>query len=177
MAVLKVPVTSKDHIQGDAAAHITLVEYGDYQCPYCALAYPEIKKLQQHYGSKLKFVFRNFPMKEAHQFAEAAAEAAEFAADRNLFWETHDYIYENHEDLSIPFLYELSDRIKLPANDLKSAIDNQTYAEKIHDDFLGGVRSGVNGTPGIFINEHKFNGAVEFADLVEIIDSILEQKS
>jgi protein-disulfide isomerase len=85
MATLKVPVTPEDHIQGNDAAPITLVEYGDYQCPYCRLAYDVVKQLQDHFGDQLKFVFRNFPLTDVHPLAELAAETAEFAADKVIF--------------------------------------------------------------------------------------------
>src|ERR1700733_13665129 len=101
MATLKVPVTSRDHIQGDAHAPITLVEYGDYQCPHCAHAHPIVKRVQKHFGKRLRFVFRNFPLNEIHPQAEIAAESAEFAATQSRFWEMHDAIFENQQELGL----------------------------------------------------------------------------
>jgi protein-disulfide isomerase len=171
MATLIVPVTSNDHIQGNFDAPITLVEYGDYQCPYCAWAYTVVKKLQNHFGEKMRFVFRNFPMTEIHPFAEPAAEAAEFASAHGHFWEMHDLIYENQEDLSIPLLIELAKKLKLPFESLNSIIKNKTYESQIHNDFLGGVRSGVNGTPTFYINNQRYNGQFVFADVINAIES------
>src|SRR5271163_1967267 len=102
MAMLKVPVTADDHIQGDPDAPIILVEYGDYQCPHCGHAYPIVKRVQKHFGKRLGFVFRNFPLSEIHPYAESAAEAAEFAAVQGRFWEMHDGIFENQDTLGLP---------------------------------------------------------------------------
>jgi protein-disulfide isomerase len=172
MPTLKNSVTSHDHIQGDFNAPITLIEYGDYQCPFCGKAYFVIKNLQKHYGKCLRFVFRNFPLTEMHPFAEPAAEAAEFASDHELFWKMHDLLYENQEALSISLLLELAEKLGLSTDNLKSILENQSYEQKIHRDFLGGVRSGVNGTPTFFINDQRYNGAYEFENLVESIDLV-----
>ena len=101
MSVLRTPVTSADHIQGPMDAPVTLVEYGDYECGYCGLAFPNIKGAQKHFAKKLRFVFRHFPLTEAHPFAEAAAEAAEYAGTHDLFWEMHDGLYTNQDELGL----------------------------------------------------------------------------
>lgn len=173
MAVLRVPITLDDHIQGDDHAFITLVEYGDYECSYCGAAHSVIKQLQKHFDKQLRFVFRNFPLKELHPHAEAAAEAAEFAATHHRFWDMYDLIYENQSILSISLLCELAEKLGLPASNVEQAIENKTYESKIRKDFIGGVRSGVNGTPTIFINDQRYNGSIEFRDLAAVIDSVL----
>ena len=177
MATLKVPVTAEDHSQGSNKASVILVEYGDYQCPYCGKAYPIIKRLQTHFGDKLRFVFRNFPLSEVHPLAEPAAEAAEFAAENKQFWEMHDLIYENQERLSLENLLEIGESLELPDEDLELAIENQQYSNKIHKDFLGGVKSGVNGTPTFFINGSRYDGAYEFEDLVSAIETLISESS
>ena len=171
--MLQIPLASNDHIQGNVNASITLVKYGDYQCPSCAKAYFVVKELQKHYGDRLKFVFRNFPLKEAHLFAEPAAETAEFAADHGLFWEMHDQIYENQAYLDIPLLFDLTGSLGLPVEKIGLVIEKKAYEQKIHGDFIGGVRSGVNGTPTFFINDQRYNGSFEFADLAKAIDAVL----
>src|SRR5450432_2405984 len=118
MATLKVPVTSNDHIQGDEHAPILLVEYGDYQCPHCGHAYPIIKRVQNHFGKDLAFVFRNFPLNEMHPMAESAAETAEFAGANGKFWEMHDGIFENQSELGVELFLELAQAMKLSAPDL-----------------------------------------------------------
>src|SRR5271155_277337 len=95
MAKLKTPVGPEDHTQGGPHAPVTLVEYGDYECPHCGMAYPIVKRVQKHFGSRLRFVFRNFPLKEMHPNAEPAAESAEFAGAQGRYWEMHDGIYAN----------------------------------------------------------------------------------
>ena len=108
MATLKVQVGPADHSQGPADAPVTLVEYGDYECPHCGRAYPIVKALQKKLGKQLRFVFRNFPLREIHPNAEAAAETAEFAATRDKFWDMHDLIFENQNSLSEQMLGELA---------------------------------------------------------------------
>jgi len=170
MATLKVPVTPEDHIQGKTNAPITLVKYGDYQCPYCKMADMVVKKLQGHFGDQLKFVFRNFPLNEIHPYAEVAAEAAEFASAYGLFWEMHDLIYENQESLSRSFLLELGASLNLSKKELANAFVNTIYEHRVKKDFIGGVRSGVNGTPTFFINNLRYNGPFDFENLANAIN-------
>src|ERR1700733_15554864 len=122
MATLKVPVGPADHSQGLADAPVTLVEYGDYECSHCGHAYSIVKSLQKRFGKQLRFVFRNFPLREIHPNAEAAAETAEFAATQDKFWEMHDLIYENQQDLSNELLSDLAKRLKINARELGRAL-------------------------------------------------------
>jgi len=168
--MLKIPVTSDDHIQGDAQAAAVLVEYGDYECPHCGHAYPIVKRVQKHFGKRLGFVFRNFPLKEMHPNAESAAETAEFASTQQRFWEMHDGLFENQETLGSELFLELAGELGLPTPDLQSALASHEYAPRVRNDFLGGVRSGVNGTPTFFINGHRHDGPFEFDDLVAAIE-------
>jgi protein-disulfide isomerase len=176
MATLKNPVGGEDHIQGDSKAPILLVEYGDYECPHCGHAYPIIKQVQKHFGKRLGFVFRNFPLSEMHPYAEGAAEAAEFAATKGKFWEMHDGIFENQRMLGVPMLLELAQKLGLAATDLEVALESEEFAERVKEDFMGGVRSGVNGTPTFFINGHRHDGSFEFEELVVAIEARISQK-
>jgi protein-disulfide isomerase len=172
--MLKVPVTAGDHVQGElATALITLVEYGDYECPHCGRAHPIVKQVQRHFGGQVAFVFRNFPLTEIHPNAEAAAETAEFAAARDRFWEMHDALFENQANLGPELLRRLSDALGLPQESLEVALAGKEYAERVRADFLGGVRSGVNGTPTFFINGHRHEGPFGYEDLVQAIDARL----
>lgn len=166
MATLKVPVTDEDHIQGSVRAPIVLVEYSDYQCRYCAMVYPIVKAIQEHFGQRLCFVFRNFPLSEKHSYAEPAAETAEFAAKHNCFWEMHDLIYVSNQNLDISQLLECARKLNLPVDELKLAIENRTFESKIQSDFLGGVRSGVNGTPTFFINNQRYDGPIDLKGFI-----------
>jgi protein-disulfide isomerase len=173
--MLKDPVSNDDHIQGKKNASITLVEYGDYECPYCMHAYPVVKQIQEHFGTKLRFVFRNFPLTEIHPFAESAAQTAEYAGSEGLFWEMHDLIYENQNDLSLELLLELTKRLNLSQEKLKVVLEKHSFAPKIQKDFIGGVKSGVNGTPTFFINDYRYPGPVEFEDLVLAINELTQK--
>jgi protein-disulfide isomerase len=172
MPALKVPVTSRDHIQGDEHAPVILVEYGDYECSHCGHAYPIVKQVQKHFGKRLAFVFRNFPLNEIHPHAQAAAETAEFAGVQDRFWEMHDAIFENQDAQGL--LLELAARIGLSAEDLGRALKAGEFTERVKEDFLGGVRSGVNGTPTFFINGRRHDGSFELANLVEAIEAELK---
>ena len=155
---LKPPVGSTDHAQGKLEALVTLVEYGDYQCPYCGQAYPIVKRLQKRFGSRLRFVFRNFPLAEAHPFAMAAAEMAEGAALQDKFWQMHDSLYEHQEALELNHLLDYAKRLQLDIGKLKTDIASPDVDKRIRSDFSSGVRSGVNGTPSFFIDGVKFDG-------------------
>ena len=165
---LKPPVNSKDHIAGAASAGIELVEYGDYQCPHCGAAYPVIKDIQRKFGEQVRFVFRNFPLSDAHPFAFPAAVAAEAAALQGKFWEMHDVIFENQRLLSDAGLFKMASTAGLDLEQFRNDIQKNELAEKVDADFESGVRSGVNGTPSFFINGKKFDGRVE--DLYEVLE-------
>jgi protein-disulfide isomerase len=176
MSILKVPAGPADHVQGDAQAGGTLVEYGDYECPHCGRAYPIVKRVQKHFGKRLRFVFRNFPLNEMHPHAESAAESAEFAGPHGKFWEMHDGLFENQERLGGELYGELALRLKLAPAELVAALKNREYLAKVRADFTGGVRSGVNGTPTFFINGQRHDGPFDYEDLVEAIELALSTK-
>src|SRR6204780_4433706 len=119
---LTMPVSERDHIEGPENAPLTLVEYGDYQCPYCGLAYPGVKRVQKTLGKKLRFVFRNFPLTQAHPYARIAAEAAEAAALQGKFWEMHDLIYEQQTFLEPDIIPLWAKKIGLDLNQFAQAI-------------------------------------------------------
>jgi protein-disulfide isomerase len=170
---LSIPVGPEDHLQGDHDAACVLVEYGDYQCPSCGQAYPIVKRLQKHFGKRLAFVFRNFPLAQIHPWAEPAAEAAEFAASQGKFWEMHDLLYENQTQLGEPLLVELSDTLDLPSSQLLTAIAEHTFQARVKTDFRGGVRSGVNGTPTFFINGIRHDASYDFQTLAAAVEDAI----
>src|SRR5437868_11332397 len=122
MAKLTPAVHADEHVQGGIDAPVVLVEYGDYECPHCGHAHPIVKRVQKHFGKRLAFVFRNFPLNEIHPNAESAAEAAEFAAAHKRFWEMHDAIFENQDSLSPTRLLELGQTFELSREELESAL-------------------------------------------------------
>ena len=176
MSTLKAPVTPRDHILGSANAPVTLVEYGDYECPHCGAAHPIVKLVLEHFGKKIRFVFRHFPLSQVHPNAEPAAESAEFAGAHGRFWDMHDAIYENQDRLGLPLLFGLAGALGLSEASLREALVNGSYAEKVKGDFLGGARSGVNGTPSFFINGRRHDGSYAFADLVAAVEADLHHK-
>jgi protein-disulfide isomerase len=171
VATLKIPVGSDDHSQGADSAAIVLVEYGDYQCPYCGQAYPIVKQVQKHFGARLRFVFRNFPLGEIHPQAEAAAETAEFAAANGKFWKMHDLLFENQRSMGNELFERLAEELELQMTALSRALKDGAFGKRVKDDFLGGVRSGVNGTPTFFINGLRHDGSYAFEELVAAIES------
>jgi protein-disulfide isomerase len=176
---LTVPVNeARDHVQGSPAAKVTLVEYGDYQCPYCGEAYSIIKKIQKRFGPDLRFVFRNFPITEVHPFAENGAEIAEAAGAQGKFWEMHDYLYENQQSLSnVDFFAKYaSEKLELDGKRLKQEVATRKYTPRIQEDFMSGVRSGVNGTPTFFINDYRHNGSYEYDVMEDAIEIAIGSK-
>jgi protein-disulfide isomerase len=174
MTKLSVAVSAKDHIQGDPKAPVTLVEYGDYQCPSCGQAYPIVKRLQKHFGKRLAFVFRNFPLSQIHQYAEPAAETAEYAGIHHKFWEMHDLLYENQGSLDDGLFLELSQQLNLDIDKLTQALESKQFEPRVKADFSGGVRSGVNGTQTFFINGQRHDGSYDYESMVEAISLALE---
>jgi protein-disulfide isomerase len=163
-------ISPEDHVQGSPDAVFTLLEYGDYQCPHCALTHPIIKKLQRYFGDELRFAYRHFPLNEIHPMAVPAAQAAEWAGSYGKFWEYSDLLYENQDRLSPDLLLELADKILLNPEELAAAIDSGRFLDRVQHDFEEGERSGVHGTPTFFINGHYYDGAYEFDDMVAAIE-------
>ncbi len=173
MSRLTVAVNAADHAQGPADAPVTLVEYGDYECPYCGEAYPLIKAVQAALGDKLRFVFRNFPLTEMHPHALHAAQFAEAAATHGKFWEAHDMLYENQDALRDADLAGYAHTLGLPSTALGQAFSGH-YDARIEGDFSGGVRSGVNGTPSLFINGQRYDGPRDYDSLVTLLTGLAE---
>jgi protein-disulfide isomerase len=169
--VLTMPVSEdRDHIQGPSDAAVTLIEYGDYECPYCGAAYPIVKEVQARMGERLRFVFRNFPITTAHPHAEQAAEAAEAAAVQGSFWEMHDLLYENQKRLENEDLRGYAEQLGLDVGHFDTELSEHVHADRVHDDFLSGVRSGVNGTPTFYINGSRHDDSYDEESLVAALE-------
>jgi protein-disulfide isomerase len=173
---LKIPVSTEDHSQGPDKAPLVLVKYGDYQCPYCGKAYPIVKRLQKALGDKLKFVFRNFPLSEMHPDALNAAKVAEAAALKGKFWEMHDLLYENQDQLDGESLVRYAESLKLDVEDLNEAAGGASVEKRIEADFEGGVRSGVNGTPTFFVNGVRYDGNWQYGPFLSALKGMLAEK-
>jgi protein-disulfide isomerase len=166
---LTLPVAKRDHIQGSIDAPIMLLEYGDYECPYCGQTYPIIKEIQKRLGDRLCFAFRNFPLVNSHPHAQHAAEAAEAAGAQGKFWEMHDLLFENQEALDDEDIVHYASTLGLDANRVISEVLAGTHAARVREDFRAGARGGVNGTPTLFINGVRHEGGpdVLLAALIE----------
>jgi len=177
-ATLAVPVSSHDHVQGNAHAVVTLVEYGDFQCPACGAAYPLVKQLQHRYAGNLRFVFRHFPLSQAHPCAQMAAELAEAAAVEGRFWAMHDWLYENQDDWAPRGSAGLEAGVRaleLDEQALAATLRNPDIDAHIRRDFMGGVRSGVNGTPSFYVNGYLYQG--DFDTLVHSIGRAIARQA
>lgn len=173
MNTLTVPVNAGDHTQGSKDAPLTLVQYGDYECPHCGEAYPIVKRLQKKMGGELRFVFRNFPLTESHPHAIAAAQAAEAAALQGQFWEMHDMLYENQHTLEDRNLIAFARKLKLDVERFTRDFSSDQVAAKIQEDFSGGIHSGVNGTPTFYIDGARHDGSFDYEELLAALQEQL----
>ena len=180
-ATLQPPVSERDHAQGSATALVTLVEYGDYECPHCGRAYPIIRAVQRQLGERLRFVFRNFPLTEAHPHAPHAAEAAESVAAHGgaeAFWRMHDLLYEQQRaGLDDAALGRLATQAGVEAATVQADLEVERRVERVQDDFMSGVRSGVNGTPTFFIDGVRYDGSWEEEPLVSALERAARRAS
>jgi protein-disulfide isomerase len=169
-AKLLLPRADRDHIQGPVEAPIGMVEYGDYECPYCGEAYLTIKTIQQQLGHKLCFAFRNFPIVSSHPHAQHAAEAAEAAGAQGKFWEMHDLLYENQGALEDDDLAEYATILGLDSSRLIAEVLAGKYRARVREDFRSGARGGVNGTPTFFINGIRYDGKLEIYEMLAALE-------
>ena len=173
-AQLTTKVSDRDHAEGAADAPVTLVEYGDYECPHCGRAYPIVKEIQERLGNQLRFVFRNFPLAELHPHAQHAAEAAEAAAAQGHFWEMHDALFEHQRALDDAHLVQYARAVGLDERRFTDALTSHEFTARVRRDFIGGVRSGVNGTPTFFINGVRYDDSWDVATLVSAVRAAIE---
>jgi protein-disulfide isomerase len=164
-----VPVGERDHAQGPATALVTLVEYGDYECPYCRAAVAIVEELQRVLPDKLRFVFRHFPLENLHPHARRAAEAAEAAASQGKFFEMHAALFEHQTALEEEDLVRYAAELDLDLARFGADLDAHTHASRVREDFRGGVRSGVRGTPTFYLDDARHDGVVGVRQLTATI--------
>lgn len=172
-------VTEADHVEGPADAPVTLIEYGDFECPYCGAAYPVLKRVKQRLGDRLRFVFRHFPLAEVHPHAEHAAEAAEsVSAQRGpeAFWAMHDLIFEHQRRLDDRRLVGYAEQAGADPAVVTADLEEGRYRELVRASFLGGARSGVNGTPTLFIDGIRYDGPRDEETLVAALDLVAAEE-
>jgi protein-disulfide isomerase len=170
-AQLAIAVHERDHATGVLSAPLVLVEYGDYDCSHCGDAYPVIRQLRAAFGAALTFVYRNFPLTSIHVHAQRAAETAEWAATMGKFWEMHDHLYAHQDRLDDRGLHAAAVKLALDPHALQAAWDSHAMIARVKEDFLGGLKSGVSGTPKFFINGTRYDGLATVADLTAALDA------
>jgi protein-disulfide isomerase len=167
--MLSLPVNAEqDHVLGQATAPITLVEYGDFECPFCGRSYPAVRRIRAELGDRLRFVFRHFPRPE-HPHARHAAEAAEAASAQGHFWEMHDQLFEHQDALSDSDLARYAADLGLDVERFRHELASHAYAERVQRDIQSGAHSDVHGTPTFFINGVKHEGPDTFDDLMNAL--------
>ncbi len=163
--------------QGPASAPVTLVEFSDFQCPYCAKLFTTLHQVLDKYGTQVRLVYRNFPLLQIHPYAEKAAEAGLCAADQGHFWEMHDLMFQTQGQLKEEDLKTKAAQLKLDMESFDSCLDSGQHAEQVKKDLYTGSKLGVTGTPALFINGRFVSGAVPFADIAKVIDEELSAPS
>ncbi|MFG3686562.1 DsbA family protein [Micromonospora sp. NPDC047740] len=170
-ARLRLPVTETDHARGPADAAVTIVEYGDYQCRFCGSAYANLAEVLRQRGDTVRLVYRHFPIANVHPYAESAAEAAEAAGRRGRFWEMHDWLYQHQDQLDPVHLSLGVEQLGLPPDDVDTEVGGHAHADRVRRDFVGGIRSGVTGTPTLFVNDVRHEGGYDVAELLAAVDA------
>jgi protein-disulfide isomerase len=165
------PVSEADHSSGPDDAPVTLVEYGDFECPHCGAAYPIVEEVRAKMGARLRFVYRSFPLKEMHPHAIHAAEAAEAAGAQGKFWQMHAMLFEHQDDLEDADLVQYAKALDLDGERFASELASGAYAERIRKDFRSGIKSGVNGTPTFFINGVRYDASWGASDLLAALEA------
>jgi protein-disulfide isomerase len=163
------PIDESDHVQGPADAPVTLVEYGDFQCPHCRTAHFYLKNVLATMGDDMRFVFRHMPLTQVHPMAQPAAEAAEAAGAQGKFWPMHDLIYENQDLLSPALLTRLGQRLGLDMQRFNDDLASHRFLPKVKEDFMSAVRSGAAGTPSFFINGEPYEGGFDDESLIDAL--------
>lgn len=169
--ILTPALSAEDHVEGPDRAELELVMYGDFQCPYCAAAYPIVKRVRDQLGTRLLFAFRHFPLHRVHPLAEGAAEAAEAAAAQGAFWPMHDRLYEARGRLEVPDLIAYAGELGLDAERVRAELESGAHAQRVDRDLRSGEASGVTGTPGFFTNGRLHEGSFDVASLVAALES------
>lgn len=175
-ARLTLPVSARDHTRGPATAPVTLVEYGDYECPHCGRAHPVVERILRQLGDRLRFVFRHFPLMQMHPHAQQAAEAAEAAGAQGQFWEMHDTLFVHQHALDDTRLIQYATSLGLETTRFRRALREHMYEARVREDFASGVRSGVNGTPTFFIDSVRYDGPQDVDSLLAVLGDAIEQR-
>ncbi len=159
---------------GPADAPVTIVEFSDFECPYCQAMLGTIKNVQETYGEKVRLVYRQFPLNSIHPNAQKAAEASLCANDQGKFWEMHDLMFEDQRGLSVEALTKKAESLELDGPTFEECLTSNKYAEQVKQDVMDGTVVGVTGTPAVFVNGRPLVGNIPYDQLSEIIDDELK---
>lgn len=172
--IVQFEITKNDHVRGDFNAPITLVEFSDFECPFCARHFPTLNKILDDYNGKVRLVYKHFPL-EFHPNAQKAAEASECADEQGKFWEYHDKLFENYQKYSSDNFKQWAKDLGLNIGKFNDCLDSGKFSQKIKDDYQEGLQKGVNGTPATFVNGQLVSGALPYDSFKQIIDNSLNQ--
>lgn len=173
---LKIPPSEFDHRIGYMDASVILVEYGDYECPYCRVAAPVVERLVEEFKNDICYIFRHFPMRNIHPHAELAALAAEAAGVQDKFWDMHRLLFQNGDGLSSQNIGLLAQNINLDMDRFLEDFQRPAILDKVHQDFKGGIRSGVNGTPTFYLNGYRYDNSSAYEELKEAIEELIDMR-
>jgi protein-disulfide isomerase len=172
---LYVPVSPVDHSTGPDHAPVTVVEYGDFECPNCKQAAPAVKLLLQRFEEQVRYVYRHFPLEDVHPHALLAAEAAECAGAQGKFWQMHDVLFENQEHLKARDLQRYAEQVGLDMARYAAEIGDHIYLQRVRENIDGGLRSGVRGTPGFFVNGRIHDTSFGIRSLFDAVEAALSR--
>lgn len=165
------PIHEWDHIRGPADAAFTLVEYGDYECPDCGRLFAVLQAVQQEFGTRLRLVYRHYPLSGIHKHAQMAAEAAEAAGAQGRFWEMHDLLFQHQDALEEKHLLRYAQQVGLDIDRFRRELKQGSYLQRVRQDFIAGVQNGVNGTPGLFLNGVRQPGVFDQPALIALLQA------
>jgi protein-disulfide isomerase len=171
---LTIPVGPDDHVRGANDAVLTVVEYGDYECPYCGQAYPIVEKLAKEFASSMRLVFRNLPLADVHPHAQHAAEMAEAVGQQGEFWAMHDKLYENQRSLGDEALRSYAAAVGADLTLVEKTLESGSPRARVEADLEGAVRSGANGTPTFFVNGERYDGSWFYDPFAEFLHEKLD---
>lgn len=175
LPIIDLKVSQQDHVRGNQEAPVTVIEYSDFQCPFCSRFHETMKQVMVNYPEQVRWIYRHFPLESIHPYARKAAEASECAAEQDKFWEYTDYIFENQSALSNDTLSSFAVSMGLNKNKFEECLSSGKYKEKVDEDYQSGASLGVRGTPGNFINGQSVPGALPYDQMADIIDNLLKK--
>ncbi len=170
-----VPITETEHIRGAVDAEVTIVEFSDFQCPFCGKVQPTLEQVLKNYNGTVRLVFKHFPLTQIHPYSVKAGEASECADEQGKFWEYHDLLFKNQNALGIAELKNYASQLGLDTTQFNDCLDSDKMADRVVKNFNEGQKSGVTGTPAFFINGQKLVGAQPYSAFQSVIEKLLSQ--